>query len=219
MASDRSTLIVVAVIGVIGSLGAAATPNPSLFVEGGRKAASEAGNSSESLGPDREAAASPLKTITPPHALEIQLNQSTLVWGEDTKVLEIPPGEEKSVDGRDLFASVATFPQGNCRGPEYIAFTWQVRDPYPPSGDLEVREVFQGGSTQRIGMGAMGSGQMGPCAIRIFKNNGLETTKVELRYASAITVSPRPTIPRQNPPSRRAAYRSRWSKKPSNDGR
>jgi hypothetical protein len=183
--SERSTLILVAVIGVIGTLGAAAITNPSILIGEDKKgSAGDAG--SGATPPSLVAARSPIKGITPPHAREIRLNQSTEVWGENTKVLEIPPGEEREVDGRNLFASIATFPQGNCLGPEYIAFNWQVRDPYPEGGDLEVKQVFQGGSTVQVGMGAMGSGQMGPCEIRIFKNNGLVPTKVEIRYASAI---------------------------------
>ena len=186
--SDRSTLILVAVIGLVGTLGAAAITNPSIFSTGGQAGpVGNAGQGEPGLALDpAAAAANPVKAITPPHAPEIQLNPSTQVWGEDTLILEIPAGEARSVDGRNLFASVMTFPQGDCRGPEYIAFTWQVRHPYPEGGDLEVRQLFQGGSTLRVAMGAMGSGQMDPCEVRIFKNNGLVPTLVELRYASAI---------------------------------
>ena len=73
-----------------------------------------------------------------------------------------------------------------CVGPVYIAYTWQVRDPYPQGGDLEITQMLQGGRQDEIAMGSMGAGNMSECDEHTFKNNGLGPIIVEVRYGTYV---------------------------------
>lgn len=172
--SNSTTIaITVAVIGLIGTLGAALIGN-----WGGE-------DSGEGAGP-------PPPPVTVPHAPAIEVNSATEMWGEDTKLIDLAPGARLSLDARNLYSASTTFPPGSCLGPEYVAYTWQVRDPYPQGGDLEILRAIPraGGRTEQIAMGAKGRGTMLPCDEHIFKNNGLQSMRVEVRYASAIEQLP-----------------------------
>ncbi len=124
--------------------------------------------------------------LTAPHAPPIELGQLTETWGEKTQLIQLEAGAEQEVDGRNLYAVQPTYPTGSCLGPEYIAYTWQIRSPYPAGGDLEIREIVQGGGSMQVGLGSMGKGTMGPCGLQVFQNHGLSKIQLELRYASAL---------------------------------
>jgi hypothetical protein len=176
---SKSLVIGVAVIGLIGTLGAAVISNWDKLVNHATPTPSVS-TGSASGGP-----AAP--TIVAPHAPPIEVSTSeTTVWGEDTKLITLEPGASTTLDARNLYAEIDTYPVSGCAGPAYIIYTWQVRDPYPEGGDLEIRSIVQGGSTDQVGLGAMGRATMGPCSEHIFKNNGLQTLRVEVRYATAI---------------------------------
>jgi hypothetical protein len=122
-----------------------------------------------------------------PHAPELNVAQGVRIWGEDTKLLSLSPGARITLTGKELFADVdAVSGMGSCLGPAYIAYTWQVREPYPKGGDLEITGLVQGGSHPLEGRGSVGAGQMGACDEHTFKNNGLDPIKVEVRYGTYI---------------------------------
>ena len=123
--------------------------------------------------------------VVAPHAPEIQINQRYTLWGENTRQFYLEPGEETTIRGMDLYANVATYPTASCAGPGFVPFTWQIREPYPGGGDLEIRRTLMGGKTEQIGLGSMGRATIGICDDPIFKNNGLEKILIEMRYASA----------------------------------
>src|SRR4249919_1989931 len=114
------------------------------------------------------------------------------MWGEQTKLLSLEPGQKIELDGRNLYSEATTYPQSSCSGPGYIVYTWQVRQPYPEGGDLEIRSIIPqgGGNTEQLAMGAMGKATMGPCGIHVFINRGLQPMKLELRYATAVDPTP-----------------------------
>jgi hypothetical protein len=128
--------------------------------------------------------APPAPTLIAPHAPELNIAQGVAVWGQDTKLLSLGPGERVTLYGKDLFAEQPTFPTAGCLGPAYVAYTWQVREPYPKGGDLEITSIVQGGSRPLVGRGSVGAGQMSVCDEHTFKNNGLDPIKVEVRYGS-----------------------------------
>jgi hypothetical protein len=125
------------------------------------------------------------RILTAPHAPKIEINQRYTVWEEQLMQFSLEPGESKVIKGGDLYARVATYPESSCAGPGFVPYTWQIRNPYPGGGDLEIRTVLMGGMTERVGLGSMGSGTMSVCDEHTFKNNGVERIYVELRYASA----------------------------------
>lgn len=182
MESSTKTVIVGGIIGLVGTLGAAFISNyDKLFGH------ATSGTSGTISGPPAGGSA---PGIVAPHAPPIELSQQTTVWGENTKLIALQPGESTTVKAQDLYAVIATYPVSGCAGPAFVAYTWQVRDPYPEGGDLEIRSMNQGGSTDQVGLGAMGREQMGPCSEHIFKNNGLQPMRIELRYATAIEKTP-----------------------------
>jgi hypothetical protein len=138
------------------------------------------------------AAAPVANTIVAPHAPPIELGQLTETWRESTKLIHLEAGEEKTIDARDLY--VLPYPGSEsisgCVGPAYVAYTWQVRSPWPQGGDLEIRQALQGGGSDQVGLGSMGRGTMSPCGQHVFKNNGLGPIQVEIRYVSALDKPP-----------------------------
>jgi hypothetical protein len=146
--------------------------------------------------PANAPAPAPATTLLAPHAPELDVAQGVQVWGEDTKLLSLAPGERVTLYGKDLFAdAVAVAGMGSCVGGAQIAYTWQVREPYPKGGDLEITSVVQGGSHPLQGRGSMGTGLMSACDEHTFKNNGLDPIKVEVRYGTYVD-------PAANPPPR-----------------
>ena len=192
MSEGSNQLILVAVIGVVGSLGAAVISNWDKIVQH----PSQQAQSTQTV-PDG-APAQPAKTATPeapatlaaPHAPPIEVNNATQVWGENTRQFSLAPGQELTLDGRQLYATQATYPASGCAGAAYIPYTWQIRDPYPKGGDLQITSTVIGGGHDQVAMGSMGSASMGPCGQHTFKNNGLDPIRVEVRYATALEKTP-----------------------------
>src|SRR5664279_3403279 len=119
MESSSRTVIVVAIIGFVGSLGAAIIGNSDKIFGHQPATPSQTPAISADLG---------VKTIVAPHAPTIEVNQTeTTVWGEDTKLLSLAPGDKTTLDARDLYANIATYPSSGCAGPGYVIYTWQVR--------------------------------------------------------------------------------------------
>lgn len=179
--SNHRVPIAIAIIGVVGTLGAALIANWDKIFPPPPQPVSTVAPAVTPVGPAALPAA--IQEMAP-HAPAIELNQENMVWGEALKQFELDPGQALTIVGRELYASVATFPEASCVGPGYVAYTWQIRRPYPGGGDMEIRDVVQGGSTRRVGLGSMGDAQMSVCDEHTFKNNGLEKIFVELRYAS-----------------------------------
>lgn len=179
--SDR-IVILVAVIGVIGTLGAAIIGNWD-------KLAGLQPTNSVAQSPNSSTAASTLASDAP-HAPPLDVGAGTPVWGEKTRLLALGPGASATLKGAELFTEQATYPVGGCAGPVAIAYTWQVRVPYPKGGDLEITAIRQGGGSDRVGLGSMGSGSMSICDEHTFKNDGLDPIIVEVRYASTDTTLP-----------------------------
>jgi hypothetical protein len=164
-AENHRTIIVVAIIGLLGTLGGAVITNW------------------DKMFPARTPSAA--DNLVAPHAPPIEINQSFKIWGEDTIQMDLQPGGTKTLKAMELYANWATYPSSSCAGPGLVPYTWQVRVPYPRGGDLEIRRVLMGGSTEQVGLGSMGRATMGYCEEHTFKNNGTESIQVEVRYASA----------------------------------
>jgi len=172
MEASSKTVITVSLIGLAGTLGAAVISNwDRIFHQ------TQATISSPPL--------------VAPHAPAIEENtQEYTLWGEETKLLALGPGEKTVLKGMDLYSSRPTYPEGGCAGNTIVFYTWQVREPYPQGGDLEIRSMVQGGREDQVGLGAMGKGAMTPCGEHIFQNNGLQPMKIEVRYTSGFYKAP-----------------------------
>jgi hypothetical protein len=165
-ATSNRVVVAVAVIGLVGTLGAALIANwDSIF-----------GNADGGV-------------TEGPHAPAIELNQIYTIWGEGTTEFSLQPGETETLRGLDLYADQAGFPLPSCAGPGFVAYTWQIRDPYPEGGELEIRSVLMGGATERVALGAVGAVTMGACEEHTFANNGTVPLLVEVRYATAAELS------------------------------
>ncbi|QFT76750.1 hypothetical protein [Erythrobacter sp. THAF29] len=124
-----------------------------------------------------------------PRAPEIEINQRYRLWGEDTLQISLEPGELREIGGMELYADHHTqAPQSSCAGPGFVPYTWQVRQPWPRGGELEVRSIIKqgGGATEIVGTGSTGSSSMGFCGIHQLKNVDVIPIKVEVRYVSAV---------------------------------
>jgi hypothetical protein len=168
--SDRSIVIIAALIGLTGTLGAALIANWGALTS----------TVHPSPPPVRDTLISEA-----PHAPPLDLAQGVEVWGQDTRLLQLAPGAKITLYGKDLFSSQPTYPEGGCAGGgAAVAYTWQIRDPYPKGGDLQITAVVQGGTQNPVGQGSVGAGNMTVCDEHTFKNNGLDPLKVEVRYGS-----------------------------------
>jgi hypothetical protein len=121
----------------------------------------------------------------PPHAPPIENTFGTQLFDEQLLVLSVASGEEKVLRVMDLWSAPEGMP-ADC-ATAFLAFTWQVRDPYPKGGeDLEFRRVIPmgDGRTEAFAGGATGSSSIGYCdEITVF-NTSLVDYRVEIRYAS-----------------------------------
>ena len=190
MRTPEKVAIVVALIGLAGTIGAA------IIGSGHNPFSASPTSQGVELPPTQPTAttnkSAPTNASFAPHAPPIQLSPSSEMWGEQTKLLSLEPGQKIELDGRNLYSEATTYPQSSCSGPGYIVYTWQVRQPYPEGGDLEIRSIIPqgGGNTEQLAMGAMGKATMGPCGIHVFINRGLQPMKLELRYATAVDPTP-----------------------------
>ncbi|WP_335966368.1 hypothetical protein [Galbibacter sp. PAP.153] len=157
--------IIVAVIGLIGSLGA-------VIID--KTLSKDSQNSNMDIGP---------------HAPKIEINQIYTIWGEKLMQFYLKPGKSKTIKANELYEYIATYPEPSCAGPGFVVYTWQIRQPYPKGGDLEIRRTLQGGMTEQVSMGSTGKETMGYCQEHVFKNNGGEKIYVEIRYASAANLN------------------------------
>lgn len=170
--SESRIVIIVALITLVGTLGAAIIANwETLFPP--------------TSSPGRDTEPPVVRSPLAPHAPSIEINQRYTVWGEQMMQFYLEPGESKTIKGMELYAHVATYPVPSCAGPGFVPYTWRIRQPYPQGGDLEIRRVLMGGSTEQVGVGSVGRANMGYCGEHTFQNNGIEKIYVELRYASA----------------------------------
>lgn len=189
--SSNTVVIVVAVIGLVGTLGAA------LITSWDGPDGAPPANTAGAVDPGVATAGgvkdppAPISTDAP-HAPAIHVNSATDVWGEDTRLIGLAPGERATLDARNLYSNSPTFPVSGCAGPAVVIYTWQVRDPYPQGGDLEVLNMIPraGGRMEQVAMGARGRLEMGPCDEHVLKNNGLQPLRVEVRYATAMEQLP-----------------------------
>jgi hypothetical protein len=110
-AENHRTIIVVAIIGLLGTLGGAVITNW------------------DKMFPDRTPSAA--DNLVAPHAPPIEINQSFKLWGEDTIQMDLQPGGTKTLKAMELYANWATYPSSSCAGPGLVPYTWQVRVPYP----------------------------------------------------------------------------------------
>lgn len=184
MRTSDKIAILVAIIGLAGTIIGALIASGYFKSEPPGGPGNEIKNLSENLvGTDKPKFA--------PHAPEIQVGTSEVSWGEDTMLVEIDAGKRYELEAQKLYSEATTFPPSSCRGPGFIVYTWQVREPYPEGGDLEIRSIIPqaGGPTELKARGAMGRTIMSPCGIDYLVNRGLQPIKVELRYATAVDPS------------------------------
>jgi len=186
MGITEKVAITVAVIGLTGTLGAA------LINSGALKRATPAGavqNQADDPPPDNTAAAAEDRTRFAPHAPEIEVGAQMQTWGEQIKTLTLEPSKNAELRAQELYTHATTFPELSCAGPGQVIYSWQVRQPYPEGGDLEIRATVprSGGNTVQVAMGARGRGEMGGCDEHFFFNRGLQPMIVEVRYVSAIS--------------------------------
>jgi hypothetical protein len=107
------------------------------------------------------------------------------LFDEQLVVRTVPPGEEVVMKVMDLWSAPVGTPVSCATG--FIAFAWQVRDPWPEGGeDLEFRQLIPrgGGRTEAFASGSRGSSSIGYCNELILFNTSLEEYIVEIRYAS-----------------------------------
>ena len=177
------TLIVVALIGVAGTIGAAFIGNYDKLSSG------DIAQANERPAQPADAGTTPASrsAAVGPHAPEIEINPSFSIWGESTMLVRLVPGQSKVLKAMNLYEERTTFPASSCAGPGFVPYTWQVRQPWPKGGDIEFRSVIPraGGATERVGLGSYGSGEMTYCGEHIVKNTDVELVSVEIRYASA----------------------------------
>lgn len=97
--------------------------------------------------------------------------------------LTLAPGEVYPLDARDL-ADLAGVTPTSCIDTSFYV-SWQVRDPYPPTGvDFEIYRLLRG-SRELMVEGESGQFTDGACAsLELVNNSALQMT-VELRYAFA----------------------------------
>lgn len=133
----------------------------------------------------QQAVAPVLQPESAPHAPPIEINQRFQMWEEQTMQFVLEPGDARDLEGMELYTTPATYPRSSCAGPGFVPYTWQIRDPYPGGGDLEIRQHLMGGTTEQVGLGSMGRATLGFCGIHTFKNNGVQPILVEVRHASA----------------------------------
>lgn len=126
----------------------------------------------------------PEPTATPPHAPSIDSLIEGNKYTEDTILITVQPGEEVTVYGGDMYAVVEILasPPVSCINETAMAFSWQVRDPYPGGDELEIVYPYRG-TRLEVGAGESGTAYAGPCTELVFINHSLETYQIEIRYA------------------------------------
>ena len=183
MQTPEKVAIAVALIGLVGTIAAAViTSDRDWF--GDRQQNGSGIDKTNTAGPVVPAG----NAAFAPHAPPIEVGGHVMLWGEQTKLLTLQPGEHAKLLAQELYTHATTYPGLSCAGPGYVPYTWQVRDPYPEGGDLEIRDTIKqsGGNTQQVAMGAKGRLDMGGCDEHFLYNRGLRPMKVEVRYASAV---------------------------------
>ena len=106
-------------------------------------------------------------------------------FGEQRQLVQLAAGEEKAIGGFDLWSAPAGTEPSCATG--LIAFSWQVREPYPGGDQFEVRtEIPRNDQTELLGSGASGTATIGWCSSIILRNLNLEPIRVELRFASEL---------------------------------
>jgi hypothetical protein len=184
------TLIIVALIGVAGTLGAALIGNFDKLASNGSSGVNAAAEPALPPESGSTPTAAATTAMVGPHAPPIQINQSYLMWGEDTRQLKLEPGQTTTLKAMELYAHWSAYPGSSCAGPGFVPYTWQVRQPWPKGGDIEIRSVIKqgGGATEQVALGSVGRLMMGYCEEHILKNNDVEPVTLEIRYASAADV-------------------------------
>jgi len=126
----------------------------------------------------------PEPTPEPPHAPSLEDVVEGPIAFDRTRLLTIEPGQELPLDARDLYpeVEVPASPVVSCVDEGVLAYSWQVRSPYPNSGELLILTELRG-ARLTVGEGESGSGLAGPCTAFVFVNQSLDTYQVELRYA------------------------------------
>lgn len=107
---------------------------------------------------------------------------------EQLMQVQIPAGEERVLEGMDLFSGPALAEPTCASGT--IALTWQVRDPFPTGGeDLELRaNIPMNERTELVGQGMSGTGiGISYCGQLHLRNLNLTEVSVELRYVSSLS--------------------------------
>jgi hypothetical protein len=128
----------------------------------------------------------PSERVEVPHAPPIESGGDTL-YDETLLQIRLEPGQKEWLRGMELW-SAPTGSQPSCAA-AFLKFTWQLRDPYPSSGnDLEFHRNIPmgGGRTEVFERGATGSSSMGWCSEIYLYNISLESMHVEIRYASGL---------------------------------
>src|SRR5687767_4522267 len=135
MRTSDKIAIVVAIIGLTGTIIGA-------LISSGYFKSEPTGGPGNAIGNISENLAGADKPQFAPHAPEIQVGTSEVTWGEDVMLVEIEAGKRHELEAEKLYSEATTFPPPSCIGPAFIVYTWQVREPYPEGGDLEIRSVI-----------------------------------------------------------------------------
>lgn len=98
----------------------------------------------------QQAVAPVLQSESAPHAPPIEINQRFQMWEEQTMQFVLEPGAARDLEGLDLYTEDATYPRSSCAGPGFVPYTWQICDPHPGGGDLEIRKILRGERQNRL---------------------------------------------------------------------
>jgi hypothetical protein len=126
----------------------------------------------------------PEPTSPPPHAPSLEGLGDGDLYNERTTLISVPPGGEFTLENPYAEVEALGSPWEGCVNEQVLAYSWQIRDPYPNSGELKIFTPLQGGTRSLLGEGESGRGLAGPCGEFIFVNESLDPYQVEFRYAS-----------------------------------
>jgi hypothetical protein len=120
-----------------------------------------------------------------PHAPSVVNTTGQPIYDEKVMVLNLKPGERAPLKVMELWSAPVGLEPSCASG--FFLLTWQVRQPYPDSGDgllIERMMPRSDGRTEPVGHGSNGSATLSYCDEAFVVNNSLTPYLVELRHAS-----------------------------------
>jgi hypothetical protein len=122
-----------------------------------------------------------------PQAPDIQPPAGTRIIDERVRMFTLASGQTQTLKGMEFWTAGPTFETSCASG--VVAFSWQVRDPYPVAGvPIEFYKLVPrgGGQKERLAAGSSGQAEMGYCDEIDMVSTSLVAIVVELRHASLV---------------------------------